>query len=231
MAGIAGKYVVRPKGGVGREIEDARAGALQRQPVARTRTGEGKTDHHQRDSERRDGSEAELERDREVLGKILEEERDAEEHDDDADARQRVAAGEPGPQRIRRRLREYRRRRGVGGGCRTRGTHGGLCSRAGSESSGGGASKAGAAKPVRRMRGGNRDRPGSFGNSYRLFFARPGKRRGRSVLVLEPCHPPFEFLDASRKRRIDVCCSDAGSRQPRRPSRRGVTECRGARRL
>jgi hypothetical protein len=36
-----------------------------------------------------------------MLGEVFEQKRDAEEHDDDADARQRVAAGKPRPEPIR----------------------------------------------------------------------------------------------------------------------------------
>ncbi len=68
--------------------------------VSRPRSREPRTERDQRDAARGDRREAQLDREAEMLGEVAKQERDAEEQHDDADARQRVAAGEPRPYRV-----------------------------------------------------------------------------------------------------------------------------------
>jgi hypothetical protein len=91
--------MVETEGGEDDEVEDADAAALQCEPVARATLAQSPADDQQR--QRADGraGESQLDGQMESLVGVLQEERDAEEEDDDADSHDRVAAGEPLPDR------------------------------------------------------------------------------------------------------------------------------------
>ena len=111
-----GQHAIGSKRRVGRQVEDAGAGTLQGKAVARARSHKAHAERRQCESAARNHGEPQLDRDRESLGEVPQQEGNAEEQYDDTDARQRVAAGEPRPPAIRRRRgrrRGHRDRRPV----------------------------------------------------------------------------------------------------------------------
>ncbi len=106
------KHVVEPQRRVDREVQDAGAGALQRQPVGRSRGSHPQAESDQRAAGQRDAGQAQLDRHGEMLGEVAQQEGDAEEQHDDADPGERIAAGEPRPHRVGRSRRG--RRAGLG---------------------------------------------------------------------------------------------------------------------
>ena len=115
------------------EVEDGHAAALERQREGRVRPPQPPPDERERDADGGGGSEAHLDREEPVLGRVPDADAHADEQDQQADARERVAAGREGP-RAPERLRdvglvgevervgtdERRGRRGCGGARRPR---------------------------------------------------------------------------------------------------------------
>ena len=101
--------VIQAKGGERRQIQDACARALQRKPVSRPSACEPDADGDQHDADDGHADQSPFDRDSDDLGEIAQQECHAEKENHDADPRQRVAAGEPRPHRIR--IRRGRRSR------------------------------------------------------------------------------------------------------------------------
>ena len=127
--GLGRDQVVQPQRAEDGEVEDADARALQAQRIARASRVRSRQPSTSSTSAREpDARDAQLRRNEAVLDGVAEQEREADEEDDDADARDRVAAGEPrddgvGFRRLARRGRRRlgRLRRRLRGGCGARG--------------------------------------------------------------------------------------------------------------
>ncbi len=134
-----GQHVVQPEGGEHGQVQDADAAALQAQAVAGTGMPQSPADAEQDGAGQRDAGQTQFDRQRERLGGVLGEERDAEEEHHHADAHHGVAAEQPalpcrgfrrprGPRRcVRGCGSRWRGRAGCGAGAmlrrRVRGTH------------------------------------------------------------------------------------------------------------
>lgn len=139
--GADGQQRIKLGRGEDRQVQDADAAALQHETVCGAARSHAPADREQRGRGERRACEAEFDRQHVVVGRVLEQERDAEEQHDDPDTHDRVAAEQPvarGAERAfgdagfarRRRFGWGRAARGggrAGGGVGVSGCRGGAC--------------------------------------------------------------------------------------------------------
>ncbi len=109
--------IVQAQRGEYRQVEDAHATALQHHRVGTPRQAQPPSDDEQRNSAKCNACEAKRNGDLHVLDRVLQQKSDADEQKHHSDPCQRIAAGDPGPKRIRehgRRLLDDRTRRPCG---------------------------------------------------------------------------------------------------------------------
>ena len=83
------------------QIQHADAPALQDHRVALATIAKAPAKHQQHDAAKRNAGDAQFDRHGDVFGRVLEQKTDADEQHDDANACQRVAAGDPLPDAVR----------------------------------------------------------------------------------------------------------------------------------
>ncbi len=93
--GADGQQCIQLGRGEDRQVQDADAAALQHEAVCGATRPHAPADREQRGRGERRAREAELDRQHVVVGRVLQQERDAEEQHDDPDAHDRVAAEQP----------------------------------------------------------------------------------------------------------------------------------------